>query len=194
MTFDEIVDNVSFWIDAVPANSAPQRAAAQLVRYRSGGHSPSGDVTARDYARVAVHEASHAAVARSAGLTLTHAQVNPDGSGEAAYSRDAAAIDRRMATIATDLSGVVGELFSEGASARRRWALSNSFDIAQARAGIEGFRQAAPSWNMPTRTFAIVALAAVYAHWPAIQRIARVLRERRALTASEIDGLCERGQ
>ena len=93
-------------------------------------------------------------------------------------------------TIATDLSGVVGELFSEGASARRGWALANAFDIAQARAGIDAFREAAPAWNVPTRTFVVVSLCAVFAHWRSIERIARVLRDRSEIAAPEINELC----
>jgi hypothetical protein len=187
MTLDEIVNTVTFWLDAVPPEIAPRRADELLASYRSGGHSPR---SARDFARVAVHEAAHAAVARSVSLAPTHARVNADGSGEAGYTRDATGVDRLMATVTTDLSGIVAELFADAPSAGRRWALANGFDIAQARAGIEAFRQAAPSWHMPTRVFAIAALASVYAHWPAIQRIAHMLRERSEIGAAEIDELC----
>jgi hypothetical protein len=190
MTLDEVVRDVAHWADRVPASAAPKRADELLARYRSGGHSPSADLTARDFARVAVHEAAHAAVAHSAGLSPTHAKVNRDGSGECGYTRDYSAIDRGMWTVTTDLAGVCAELFADAPSAGRRWSLANGFDIHQAASGIAAFRAAAPKWNVPTRTFVIIALAAVHTNWPAIQRIARVLRERSEITAEEIDELC----
>jgi hypothetical protein len=190
MTFDEIVGAVSFWLDAVPADTAPQRAAELLDRYLTGAHSPSADVTARDFARVATHEASHAAVAFAAGLSPEFAVINADGSGAVRYSRDDVAVDRIMWTICTDLAGIVGELFADSGNAGRRWALANSFDIHQARAGIDAARKAAPSWNLPTKTFVQVSLSAVYGRWNAIEAISRVLRERREIEAAEIDALC----
>jgi len=190
MTVDEIVSSLTHWIDAVPADEAADRAEELLERYLTGAHSPSGDVTARDFARVSVHEASHAAVAQASGLNPEFAVVNADASGAVKYARDDGGVDRIMATIVTDLAGIVGELFTDSGTAARRWSLANSFDVHQARAGIDAFRAAAPEWRVPTRTFVVVALSAVYARWPAIEAIARVLRERREIAAEEIDSLC----
>jgi hypothetical protein len=178
------------WIAATHVESASATVEGMRVAHLSKDSSDPLLDRASDAVldRACGHEAAHAAVALALGLAISFARVNPDGSGSAAYSGDAA--DAMLMTAVTDLAGIAFELLTDSADEGRQFHLANSHDVLVCRLRLDELRKAAPDICPDPGTLAKLALCTVAEHLDNVFRIAAALRAEGELDGAAIAAFC----
>jgi hypothetical protein len=194
VTPDIAIAWVAGWLDNVHVESAEARIAeTQAINASREMHREAVQVTEAELVRCSIHEAAHAVVAHGGGLQVDRVCIREDASGCAGYRAADDSIESLIGTIAADLAGLLVELLAD-IGEQRQFHLARSHDVLAARLDIERVRADGGDWNLPTRTFVVIAMSAVLNHWRAIHRAAYVLRATGELYGAEISVLTGRLQ
>jgi hypothetical protein len=193
---NETIATIAGWLNVIDTTSAPARAQEMRDEYTAKSHIVGGALGVPGAKPRARHEAAHSVVAHRGGFTVKRAVVRADASGgHVAYdSPDADQPETLLAMAITALAGPVSELLYGGTDAERHFVLAHSADILSAAVSIEDCRACAPAWDITSATVVRLAVCAVAANRPEIERVADALLLRGELTGADVSALCGRPQ